>query len=97
MQTLTRDELAAALEYWILLPYAMQLEAIISCSQNGHWDIDTTVGEIRHWMTMITGPEQLNRWGASLYGSDPDISERDGEECMSIVAHAWRNRRTSPV
>ena len=93
MQTLTRDELAAALEYWMKLPYSHQLEEVVICAQTYHWPLETVIGEIRHWMTMISSSQQVALWGSSLYGRSPAESEKDGDRCMTIVEHAWRNRR----
>ncbi len=90
--SLSREELALALEYWTHLPYALQLEAVIDCAYRNGWNTATIVGEIRHWMTMISHREQIESWGASLYGRDPEISEKDGEFCMQIVESAWRSR-----
>jgi hypothetical protein len=97
MHTLNREELAAALEYWIGLPYALQLEAILSCSQTSHWEVATSVGEVRHWLTMIAAREQIDAWGASLYGNCPAISERDGDRSMAVVEHAWRYRQVKEL
>lgn len=94
MQTLNREELPAALEYWMKLPFALQLEEVVICSQVFHWPLETVIGEIRHWMTMISSSQQIEQWGASLYGASPAVSEKDGDRCMAIVEHAWRNRRT---
>lgn len=93
MQTLSRDELAAALEYWMKLPFSVQLEEVVICSQAHDWPLDVVTSEIRHWMTMISSKEQISLWGPSLYGTTPELSEKDGDRCMTIVEHAWRNRR----
>jgi uncharacterized protein YbdZ (MbtH family) len=44
-------------------------------------------------MTMISSKEQISLWGTSLYGETQAHSEKDGDRCMAIVEHAWRNRR----
>lgn len=93
MQTLTREELAEALEYWMNLHLSSQLAEVVICAQIYQWPLDIVVGEIRHWMTMISSRQQIEQWGASLYGDIPAESERDGERCMTIVEHAWRSRR----
>lgn len=92
MTTLSREALAHALEYWTRLPYGLQLEAILECSIRNHWDAKAALGEVRHWLTMVSSKEQLEQWGVSLFGYDPAISEHDGELCMQVVEFAWMNR-----
>jgi hypothetical protein len=90
--TLSREELACALEYWMSLPYGLQLEALVECAVSREWPVSDMVGEIRHWLTMISPRELVTHWGPSLFGVEPWVSERDGERMMDIVEFAWRLR-----
>lgn len=86
---LSGERLAMAVDYWIKLPYALQLHNILRCAQENAWDPDTLLPEIRHWMTQISTEEQKTQWGSSLYGLDPAISDLDGDKAMKVIEFAW--------